>query len=63
MHIVILGKRKLYEWVCTPLCNPNDIDQRLDAIEALIKCPSTVAEVKDLMKSLPDLQRLLRRCG
>lgn len=59
----ILGRRKLYEWVCAPLCNPDDINQRLDAIETLMQLPSLVAEVKELMKSLPDLQRLLRRCG
>jgi len=60
--MVAIGRRKLHEWVCTPLCNPGDINHRLDAVEALIRLPSVVAEVKDLMKGLPDMQRLLRRC-
>ena len=49
--------------MCAPLCNPDDINQRLDAVETLMKLPSVVAEVKDLMRGLPDLQRLLRRFG
>jgi len=61
--MVAIGRRKLHEWVCTPLCNPADINHRLDAVETLIKLPSVVAEVKDLMKGLPDMQRLLRRCS
>ncbi|XP_052428101.1 DNA mismatch repair protein Msh6 isoform X2 [Carassius gibelio] len=55
------GKRLLKQWLCAPLCNPSSIGDRLDAVEDLMGAPSQVSEVTDLLKKLPDLERLLSK--
>lgn len=55
------GRRLLKKWVSAPLCNVVEINERLDAITDLIERPSILLEVKEKLKSLPDLERLLRR--
>ncbi|XP_069787137.1 DNA mismatch repair protein Msh6 [Narcine bancroftii] len=55
------GKRLLKQWLCAPLCNPLAIDDRLDAIEDLMGVPDKVAEMLELLKKVPDLERLLSR--
>nr|KAF6448067.1 mutS-like protein 6 [Rousettus aegyptiacus] len=55
------GKRLLKQWLCAPLCNPYAINDRLDAIEDLMVVPDKISEVVDLLKKLPDLERLLSK--
>ncbi|XP_066983199.1 DNA mismatch repair protein Msh6 isoform X2 [Macrobrachium rosenbergii] len=55
------GKRLLRKWLCAPLCNPSSIESRLDAIEDLNNHPDIVEEVAPLLKTLPDLERLLAK--
>uniref|UniRef100_UPI00398F65F0 DNA mismatch repair protein Msh6 n=1 Tax=Pristiophorus japonicus TaxID=55135 RepID=UPI00398F65F0 len=55
------GKRLLKQWLCAPLCNPLAIEDRLDSIEDLMAVPDKVTEVVELLKKLPDLERLLSR--
>ncbi|MFT7806013.1 DNA mismatch repair protein Msh6 [Arapaima gigas] len=55
------GKRLLKQWVCAPLCNPSSIGDRLDALEDLMGVPSQTSEVRELLKKLPDLERLLSK--
>lgn len=55
------GKRLLKQWLCAPLCNPSSIADRLDALEDLMGAPSQATEVTDLLKKLPDLERLLSK--
>ncbi|WAR00452.1 MSH6-like protein [Mya arenaria] len=55
------GKRLFRQWLCAPLCNPASIKDRLDAVEDLIGCQDITADVADMMKKLPDLERLLSR--
>ncbi|XP_029031109.1 DNA mismatch repair protein Msh6 [Betta splendens] len=55
------GKRLLKQWLCAPLCNPTSIRDRLDAVEDLMGAQSQTAEVTDLLKKLPDLERLLSK--
>uniref|UniRef100_A0A5F9D056 DNA mismatch repair protein n=1 Tax=Oryctolagus cuniculus TaxID=9986 RepID=A0A5F9D056_RABIT len=55
------GKRLLKHWLCAPLCSPCAINDRLDAIEDLMAVPDKVSEVVDLLKKLPDLERLLSK--
>lgn len=55
------GKRLFRQWLCAPLCNPSSINDRLDAVEDLIGCQDVVAEVTEMLKKLPDLERLLSR--
>uniref|UniRef100_A0A5F5Q2B1 DNA mismatch repair protein n=1 Tax=Equus caballus TaxID=9796 RepID=A0A5F5Q2B1_HORSE len=55
------GKRLLKQWLCAPLCSPYAINDRLDAIEDLMVVPDKISEVVDLLKKLPDLERLLSK--
>ncbi|XP_006839496.1 PREDICTED: DNA mismatch repair protein Msh6-like isoform X1 [Chrysochloris asiatica] len=55
------GRRLLKQWLCAPLCSPFPINDRLDAIEDLMVVPDKISEVVDLLKKLPDLERLLSK--
>ncbi|XP_078505773.1 DNA mismatch repair protein Msh6 [Lissotriton helveticus] len=55
------GKRLLKQWLCSPLCNPSSINDRLNAIEDLLAVPDKVSEIGELLKKLPDLERLLSK--
>ncbi|MCI4376690.1 hypothetical protein PGIGA_G00191290 [Pangasianodon gigas] len=55
------GKRLLKQWLCGPLCNPASINDRLDAVEDLMATPAQATEVTELLKKLPDLERLLSK--
>ncbi|XP_012873397.1 PREDICTED: DNA mismatch repair protein Msh6 [Dipodomys ordii] len=57
----LFGKRLLKQWLCAPLCNPFAISDRLDAIEDLMVLPDKTSEVAELLKKLPDLERLLSK--
>ncbi|NWH87331.1 MSH6 protein, partial [Aegithalos caudatus] len=55
------GKRLLKQWLCAPLCNPKSINDRLDAVEDLLRVPDKMSEVSEYLKKLPDLERLLSK--
>lgn len=55
------GKRLLKQWLCAPLCNPFSISDRLNAVDDLMAIPGKVSEVGELLKKLPDLERLLSK--
>ncbi|XP_035028206.2 DNA mismatch repair protein Msh6 isoform X2 [Hippoglossus stenolepis] len=55
------GKRLLKQWLCAPLCNPTSVRDRLDAVEDLMGAQAQATEVSDLLKKLPDLDRLLSK--
>jgi len=55
------GKRLLKQWLCSPLCNPDAINDRLDAMEDLMNAADVVADVSDSLKKFPDLERLLSK--
>lgn len=55
------GKRLLRQWLCAPLCDPLSIQERLDALEDLMGLQAQAGEVSDLLKKLPDLERLLSK--
>ncbi|XP_078413344.1 DNA mismatch repair protein Msh6 [Cetorhinus maximus] len=55
------GKRLLKQWLCAPLCHPLAIEDRLNSIEDLMAVPDKLTEVVELLKKLPDLERLLSR--
>lgn len=59
--LTISGKRLFRQWLCAPLCNPKSIDDRLDAVEDLIGQQDVVAEATEILKKLPDLERLLSK--
>ncbi|KAK7902181.1 hypothetical protein WMY93_018950 [Mugilogobius chulae] len=55
------GKRLLKQWLCAPLCNAKSIRDRLDAVEDLMGAQAQASEVSELLKKLPDLERLLSK--
>ncbi|XP_076019011.1 DNA mismatch repair protein Msh6 [Genypterus blacodes] len=55
------GKRLLKQWLCAPLCNPTSVADRLDAVEDLMGAAAQASEVTELLKKLPDLERLLSK--
>ena len=59
--VVYTGKRLLKQWLCAPLCNPRAINDRLDAVEDLMKISDVVADISELLRKLPDLERLLSK--
>ncbi|KAJ8250672.1 hypothetical protein COCON_G00225940 [Conger conger] len=55
------GRRLLKQWLCAPLCGPVSIGDRLDALEDLMGAPGPASEATELLKKLPDLERLLSK--
>ena len=43
------------------MCNPASISDRLDAISDLIENPDLMVEANELLKKLPDLERVLSK--
>ena len=56
-----MGKRLLRQWICNPLTNPKEIIQRQDVIRDLIRLEHEMNQMKKILKSIPDLERLLRK--
>ncbi|ODV62416.1 mismatch repair ATPase MSH6 [Ascoidea rubescens DSM 1968] len=59
--ITPFGKRMLRSWICHPLLNISDINERLDAVEAMMNDGNLQSIITTHLKSLPDLERLLSR--
>ncbi|PIK37037.1 DNA mismatch repair protein Msh6 [Apostichopus japonicus] len=55
------GKRLFRQWLCAPLCNPNSINDRLNAVEDLMEHQDQVTEAVEVLKKLPDLERFLSK--
>ena len=55
------GKRFFKQWLCMPSCNKHAIKSRLDAVEDLMGLSATVTDIQAKMKTIPDLERILRR--
>ncbi|WKX91921.1 hypothetical protein Q1695_010172 [Nippostrongylus brasiliensis] len=57
------GKRLLRQWICSPTCDLEVIRERQDAIQYLIDPARTrfVEKAGELLRKLPDLERLLQK--
>nr|XP_039260519.1 DNA mismatch repair protein Msh6-like [Styela clava] len=55
------GKRLLRQWLCAPPCNPEVSSDRLDALEDLMGCQEFVSETNEVLKKVPDLERMLMK--
>ncbi|XP_076349800.1 LOW QUALITY PROTEIN: DNA mismatch repair protein Msh6-like [Tachypleus tridentatus] len=55
------GKRLFHQWLCSPLCNPSSINDRLNAVEDWRGLPEVRTEVIKILKKLPDLERLISK--
>ncbi|KAG6448130.1 hypothetical protein O3G_MSEX005327 [Manduca sexta] len=56
-----MGKRLLYQWVCAPSCNLKVIEERQQAVKALFENVEICQEAKNILTTLPDLERLLAK--
>lgn len=53
--------RLLRRWLCAPLCRLGSINARLQAVTDLRNNPDTLHEASELLKTLPDLERILAK--
>jgi DNA mismatch repair protein MSH2 len=57
-----MGKRLLRAWLKQPLVNVDDIDARLDIVEALLSDTALRSDLQQLhLRGLPDIERLTRK--
>lgn len=56
-----MGRRRLQSWVEQPLIKPTEILERLDAVEELTKDSTAVCDIRDALKGIYDLERLMTR--
>ncbi|KAI6129543.1 muts domain V-domain-containing protein [Pisolithus croceorrhizus] len=59
--ITPFGKRLFRIWLCVPLRDVADINNRLDAVQDLMDHPTFETRFADLVKGLPDLERIVSR--
>ncbi|KAI5996268.1 DNA mismatch repair protein Msh6 [Pisolithus albus] len=59
--ITPFGKRLFRMWLCVPLRDVVDINNRLDAVQDLMDHPTFETRFTDLVKGLPDLERIVSR--
>ncbi|KAH7657352.1 DNA mismatch repair protein MSH6 protein [Dioscorea alata] len=55
------GKRLLKRWICHPLKDIEDINDRLNVVEGLIKNSGISSVISEYLRRLPDIERLLGR--
>ncbi|XP_013166336.1 PREDICTED: probable DNA mismatch repair protein Msh6 [Papilio xuthus] len=56
-----MGKRLLYQWVCSPSCSLSVIKQRQQAVKTLLDNQELCQDAKNILTTLPDLERLLAK--
>ncbi|KAM3962106.1 DNA mismatch repair protein Msh6 [Aphomia sociella] len=56
-----MGKRWLYQWVCAPSSNVVVIKERQEAVKALFEDQELCQDAKNILTTLPDLERLLAK--
>ena len=56
-----MGCRLLKSWITNPLISPEEITRRYDGVSELMEHPREVEEIKDLMESISDIERLVSR--
>ena len=55
------GKRQIKRWLLSPLLDPEKINERLDAVEDLMKLNLQVDLFRSKLSKLPDLERTLAK--
>ena len=56
-----MGTRLLREWILRPLRSKAAIDERLDAVDDLVGSPMLMAELRELLQAIRDLERVVTR--
>ena len=59
--ITSMGGRLIRQWVERPLLKKNDIQNRLDSVEEILMSIQLKEEIKELLKDVYDIQRLMTR--
>ncbi|KAF1982551.1 DNA mismatch repair protein Msh6 [Aulographum hederae CBS 113979] len=59
--ITPFGKRMLRQWVCHPLVHARKINERLDAVDALLADQTVTDRFTSSLSKIPDLERLISR--
>lgn len=59
--VTSMGARLLGEWLAAPLTDVGAIDARLDAVEELHADPSFTGDLREALRSIYDIERLLAR--
>lgn len=57
--VTSFGKRELERWICSPLTDPEKINDRLDCIEDLTNHSTLMANFRTKLKTIPDLEKQL----
>lgn len=55
------GKRLFQQWLCAPPCQVQLIEERQRAVADLLAFPDEARQTRDMLRTLPDLERLLAR--
>ena len=61
--VTAMGSRLLAEWIASPLANIAEINGRLDAVEELTRDDSLRRELREHLRGIYDLERLLARAA
>ena len=59
--VTAMGARALHDAILSPLCDRAAIEGRLDAVAEFLAETATRRDLRELLKTLPDLQRLTTR--
>ncbi len=59
--VTCLGARLLADWLAAPLTNVVEISARLDAVAELVADPNTSNQLRESLRQIYDIQRLLAR--
>ncbi|HUT93179.1 MAG TPA: DNA mismatch repair protein MutS [Thermoguttaceae bacterium] len=59
--VTAMGSRLLADWIAAPLTDPKAIDQRLDAVAELVDQPALTEDLRQTLRRVYDVERLLAR--
>lgn len=59
--VTAMGRRVLRSWIERPLTSHTQILSRLDAVDELVRNPSLLSDIRDELKGVYDLERLMSR--
>ncbi|HWL92768.1 MAG TPA: DNA mismatch repair protein MutS, partial [Phycisphaerae bacterium] len=58
-----MGARRLRDWLCFPLLDAGEIVARQDAIADLLHHPDRLRGMREIIRSMGDMQRIIARLG
>lgn len=59
--VTAMGSRRLADWTSFPLLDVEEIGARLDAVESLVGDRDRVRELRELLRDVPDMERIIGR--